>query len=108
MDMVVARTLVMTLMVFLQNIHAFNCRSEKQSVFKTKFQGNWFFLFAVLISIGLQILFIEVPALSGLLELTTITYGTLCLLILTSLIMVVVCELYKLIIRNIEKKKIIN
>ena len=108
MDMVVARTLVMTLMVFLQNIHAFNCRSEKQSVFKTKFQGNWFFLFAVLISIGLQILFIEVPALSGLLELTTIPYGTLCLLILTSLIMVVVCELYKLIIRNIEKKKIIN
>lgn len=106
LDIVVARTLVMTLMVFMQNIHAFNCRSEKQSIFKTKFQGNWFFLFSVVISIVLQILFIEVDSLSKLLSLTTVPYGTLCILILTSFIMVVVCEIYKLIVRKREKKLI--
>ena len=34
MDLVVARSLVMALMVFMQNVHAINSRSETRSTFK--------------------------------------------------------------------------
>lgn len=103
-DVVVARSLVMALMVFLQNFHALNCRSEKQSITKISIKSNWFFFAAVFGSIGLQILFMEVPALSQLLDLTTVPYGALCLLLAVSLIVFVVGELYKLVVRCRERK----
>ena len=103
-DLVVARSLVMTLMVFLQNAHALNCRSEKSSIFKMNYK-NWFFFVAVLGSILLQVLFIEVPMLSQLLELTTVPYNILAMLIITSISVLIVSEIYKLIIRNVEHKK---
>lgn len=105
LDLTVARSLVMTLMVLLQNVHAFNCRSEKQSLFKINFKSNWFFLVSVLGSIGLQILFMEVPALSQLLELTTVPYDILLILVAVSLTAFAVGEIYKLIVRNLDKKK---
>ena len=103
-DIVVARSLTMALMVFLQNGHALNCRSEKTSIFKMDHKSNWFFAVSVIASIGLQILFMEVPALSALLELTTVPYGILFALLGISLLVFVVCELYKLIIRTKEKR----
>lgn len=105
LDITVARSLVMTLMVLLQNVHAFNCRSEKQSLFKINFKSNWFFLVSVLGSVGLQILFMEVPALSQLLELTTVPYDILLILVAVSLTAFAVGEIYKLIVRNLNKKK---
>ena len=103
-DIVVARTLVMALMVFLQNAHALNARSETRSIFKISFLQNWFFIIAVFGSIGLQILFMEIPALSMLLDLTTVSYLTLVLLLLISLSIIVVSEIYKLINRKKRKK----
>lgn len=105
MNVVVARSLVMTLMVFLQNWHAFNCRSEKRSLFKINHLSNLFFVVSTIGSIGIQILFMEVGALSHLLELTTVPYIELLILIAISLSVFVVCEIYKLIVRHIEKKK---
>lgn len=105
LDIVVARSLTMTLMVFLQNAHALNCRSEKTSLFKTSYKTNWFFYVSVIGSIGLQILFIEVGRLSHLLELTTVPYSILAILLAVSLIILVVCEIYKLIIRKLQKRK---
>ena len=103
-EIVVARSLVMALMVFMQNIHALNCKSEKQSLTKLNFTSNWFFLVSVFGSIGLQILFMEIPVLSQLLDLTTVHYGTLALLLLVSVSIFVVCELYKLVVRKLESK----
>ncbi|MBR2433768.1 MAG: HAD-IC family P-type ATPase [Clostridia bacterium] len=100
MDIVVARSLVMTLMVFLQSAHALNCRSEKISVFKMNYKSNWFFYFAVISSVALQILFMEVPALSGLLELTTIPYGIMFILLIASLLIILVSELHKYHLRK--------
>ncbi len=104
LDIVVARSLTMALMVFLQNCHAFNCRSEKTSLFKMSYKSNWFFAVSVFGSIGLQILFMEVPTLSILLDLTTVPYSTLFILLAISLSILVVCELYKLIVRQKDKK----
>ena len=104
LDIVVARSLTMALMVFLQNAHAINCRSEKQSIFKISFKSNWFFAVSVLGSLGLQILFMEIPALSQLLELATVPYLTMLALLGISLIVFVVCEIYKVIVRLKNKE----
>lgn len=104
LDIVVARSLVMTLMVFLQSAHALNCRSEKTSIFKMNYKSNWFFYFAVIFSVALQILFMEVPALSMLLELTTIPYTIMFVLLASSILILVVSELYKLVVRKRENK----
>ena len=102
-DLVIARSLVMALMVFMQNAHAFNCRSEKRSLFKISFTSNWFFAISVLSSIGLQILFMEIPALSQFLNLTTVPYTTLLVLLASTVLIVATSEIYKLIIRRKEQ-----
>ena len=104
LDIVVSRSLVMTLMVFLQSAHALNCRSEKISVFKMSYKTNWFFFFAVLSSVAIQILFMEIPVLSMLLELTTIPYGIMFVLLASSLLIIVVSEIYKLILKKQKKQ----
>ncbi len=103
LDIVVARSLTMTLMVFLQNFHALNCRSERTSIFKMSHTNNWFFYVAVLGSTALQILFMEVPVLNHLLELSTVPYATLAVLLAISVVIIAVSEIYKLII-NKQKK----
>jgi len=108
LDLVVARSLTMALMVFLQNAHALNCRSEKLSIFKMSYTSNWFFAVAVLGSIGLQILFMEVEALSALLELTTVSYSMLFALLALSLVSLIVGEIYKIILRKLDNKKLVK
>lgn len=107
-DVVITRSLVMALMVFMQNIHAFNCRSEKRSVFKISFTSNWFFLFSTIGSIGLQLLFMEIPALSKLLNLTTVPYLELAVLLVASFVVLFVCEIYKIFVRKADKKLKLN
>ena len=104
-DIAVARSLTMALMVFLQNAHAFNCRSEKRSIFKLSYKTNWVFYVAVFGSIGLQILIMEIDILSKLLHLTTVSYILLSVLLISSLIIIVISEIYKLIINQLEKRK---
>ena len=104
-NVVIARSLVMTLMVFMQNAHAINAKSETRSIFKVSFKTNWFFMISVIGSIGLQILFMEIPALSKLLDLTTVPYTSLLILLAVSLSVFVVCEVYKLIVRKRKQAK---
>ena len=107
-DDVVSRSLVMALMVFMQNIHAFNCRSEKQSVFKMSLKSNWFFAVSVIGSIGLQILFMEIPALSKLLDLTTVPYLDLIILLGVAFVVLLVSEIYKIFVRRNDKKNLVR
>lgn len=95
MDVALARGYVMALMVFMQNIHVFNCRSEYQSTFKIKLFSNWFVPFAVFSSISLQILIMEVPFLSTLMKTESIPWQHLLLLLTASLPIIVVMELFK-------------
>ena len=50
-DLLTARSIVMLLMVFIQNIHVFNCRSEKQSAFKVSIKSNPFVVISVIMII---------------------------------------------------------
>ena len=60
-----ARGYTMALMVFIQNIHVFNCRSEKNSAFSIPLKSNALIIVAFISSIILQIIVMEVPIFSN-------------------------------------------
>lgn len=96
----VARGYVMALMVFIQNMHVLNCRSEKESTFKISFKSNQLILVAILSSIVLQIIVMEVPFFSKFLQTVSIPIPHMLLLLLLSSIILVVMEVYKKISRR--------
>lgn len=95
MDVITARGYVMIFMIFIQNVHVFNCRSEKNSLFSVPIRNNLMILFGVLGSIFLGILVMEVDFLSKMLQTVSLPISVLGGLFLLSLIIVVVIELYK-------------
>lgn len=100
MEVSTARGYVMALMVFMQNIHVFNCRSEKESVFKIKLFSNWFVPFAVFSSILLQIIIMEVPVLSHIMKTESISWDIMLLLLIISMPILLVMEVFKSYKRN--------
>lgn len=97
MDVSLARGYVMALMIILQNIHAFNCRSEKRSAFTISIKSNPFFAFSVLGSLILGIAVMEIDFLSVILKTHSIPLPHLALLIAFGTIILFVMELYKFI-----------
>ena len=95
MDIATARGYVMTLMVFIQNIHVFNCRSEKNSAFSVPLKNNKFVVWGVIGSIILQIIVMEVDIFSTLLQTVSIPVTHLIGLFALGLIILVVVEVYK-------------
>ena len=99
-----ARAFVMTLMVFIQNIHVLNCRSEKLSIFKLRNNKNWFVVFSIAFSIGLQLLVLNVPFLSTLLKIDTLNVTEVLYMFLLSLPILIVMEIFKLFVNRKEGK----
>ncbi len=95
MDIATARGYIMALMVFIQNIHVFNCRSEKTSAFKMPYKNNKLVFFGVAASIILHFIVMEVPLLSTLLQTSIIPLKDLGFLLLISTIVLFVMEIYK-------------
>ncbi|MBQ2946636.1 MAG: HAD-IC family P-type ATPase [Bacilli bacterium] len=105
-DIDTSRGYIMALMVFIQNIHVFNCRSEKQSALKVPIKKNKLILYGVIFSIFLQIIVMEVPILSSFLKTTSIPVLNLIVLLIMATIVLIVLELYKKIKYN--KKNLIK
>ncbi len=95
LDVGIARGYIMVLMVFMQNIHVLNCRSEKQSTFKISLKSNPLIIFSIISSIILQVIVMEVPFLSSFLQTSTVPFNSMIKLFLLSLIILIVMELYK-------------
>lgn len=68
-----ARTLVFTAIIVAQMFNAFNCRSEKVSIFKMKFFSNKPLLLAVSISLIMQVFMVHLPYLNILFETVPLT-----------------------------------
>ena len=97
MEVAHARGYIMALMVFIQNIHVLNCRSEKHSTFKMSFKSNPLVLFSILSAIGLQIIIMEVPLLSRILGTYSVSFVNMIYLFLLALPVLIVMEIFKLI-----------
>ena len=102
-DITIARAVIMMLMVFVQNINVLNCRSEKRSVFKESLLDNLFVPFAIIFSIGLQLIMAEIPITAKFLSVTPLEWKTIGNIFLISLIIVVIFEIYKLIYKLTRK-----
>jgi Ca2+-transporting ATPase len=57
-----ARTVAFTLMVIAQLVHAFNCRSERWSLFQVGLWSNRPLLLAFSVSLVIQVVVLTVPA----------------------------------------------
>lgn len=104
MDITVARGYIMALMVFIQNIHVFNCRSEHKSAFAVPIKNNKLIFVGVLISIALQIIVMEIPVLSSILHTVSVPIVHLVYLFLIALSILVVIEIYKKINNGVKEK----
>ena len=92
-----ARGYIMALMVFIQNIHVFNCRSEDKSSFMIPLKNNPFIVFTAILSIVLQLLVMEIPVLSSFLKTEPISYQHMFILFNLGLTVLIVMEIYKLL-----------
>jgi len=95
MNVSVARGYIMALMVFIQNIHVFNCRSENNSAFTVPLRTNKLIVVGVICSIILQVIVMEVPFMSEFLQTTPIPFIDLFYLFLIASTVLIVMEIYK-------------
>ena len=95
MDVAVARGYIMALMVFIQNIHVFNCRSESNSAFSVPLSNNWLIVGGVIASVLLQVIVMEVPFMSKFLQTTSIPFLDMIFLIVISIVVLIIMEIYK-------------
>lgn len=100
-----ARGYIMVLMVFMQNMHVLNCRSEKNSVFKVPLRTNPLIIFSIVSAILLQIIVSEVPMLSKLLQTNSVPVPHMLVLFLISTIIIIIMEAYKIIEKKIIENK---
>lgn len=95
MEIAQARGYVMVLMVFMQNIHVLNCRSERQSAFRIPLSQNWWVVAAIVSALILQVIVSEVPALSQIMQTSSVPVPALIELFLISTSVLWVVEIYK-------------
>ena len=95
MNKELGRGYILALMVFMQNIHVLNCRSEKVSVFKNGFKKNPFVILTITGSILLQVIVMESELLSTFLQTHKVPYNHLIYLFLLALPVLLVMETYK-------------
>lgn len=90
-----ARGYIMALMVFIQNIHVFNCRSESSSAFKVPLKNNKLIVAGVIASVLLQVIVMESSVLSSFLSTNKIPFEHLIQLFTVALLVLVITEIYK-------------
>lgn len=95
LDVKLARSYIMALMIIIQNVHAFNCRSEKNSILKLSIKSNPLFIIGVIASMLLGVAVLEIKGLSIFLKTTRLPYMDLLSLLILSLLIIVVMEVYK-------------
>ena len=94
MDITISRSYLMLFLVFIQNIHTFNCRSEKKSLFKIPFKNNYIIYLGIGLTLTIQLL---VSYLSHLLHLEALHPSTIIIDLICALPVILVMEIFKLI-----------
>ena len=100
----IARGYIMALMVFIQNIHVFNCRSELKSAFKVPLKNNWFIIIGIAATILLQIAVMDLPFLSHFLQTDSIPILHLTILFLIASSILIIMEIYKFINNSVHRR----
>lgn len=94
-DMILIRTYLLTLMVFMENIQIFNCRSEKISMFKISGHNNRFLIVSIVITSLIQFIIVRTEVLANFFKLTTISIENIGILFLLTIPLIIVMEIFK-------------
>lgn len=105
LDIDTVRTYIMVVMVFMENIHIFNCRSEKVSMFMLKIKDNYFVITTLVITSILQVIIVLVPNMAKVFELKTIPLTDMLSLLLLTLPVLLTMEIYKVFVRVRDGKR---
>lgn len=99
-----ARNILLLLMVLMENVHAFNCRSETRSVFRIPLNRNYILIFGVLAAQGIHILSMQLPFMQKVLNVQPVNTTLWITLLLLSLLLLLTVEIFKAIRRRRRKK----
>jgi magnesium-transporting ATPase (P-type) len=97
MEVPEARNFVLLLMVLLENVHVFNCRSERVSVFRVPLRRNPLLIGGVLLAQGIHILSMQWPFMQRVLGVAPVTLEAWLGLLGLAGLLLVVMELFKYI-----------
>jgi magnesium-transporting ATPase (P-type) len=92
-----ARNQLLLLMVFLENYHAFNCRSETISVFRLPLQSNIILLLGVFGALGIHLVSMYIPFMQKVLGTQPVSLKEGLILIALASGVMIVSEIFKLI-----------
>lgn len=95
MEAIHARDLILLLMVFMQNFHAFNCRSESVSAFKVPLKRNIILVFGVMAAQGIHILSMQIPFMQNILRIEPISFNEWLYVLTLAIPMILVMEVFK-------------
>jgi len=90
-----ARNYILLLMILLQNVHTFNCRSEKVSAFKIPLRNNRFIVYAVLGALILHVTCMNIPLIQSLLIINPVTIRDFLITLAMALPLLFVMEIFK-------------
>lgn len=96
-DITTIRSLLLTLMVFIENIHIFNCRSENLSIFKIPIKNNIFLIASIIITTLIQILIVTNESLASIFKLSVISGRQIIILLILTIPVIIIMEIFKLI-----------
>lgn len=101
-DEAAARNMVLLLMVFMQNIHIFNCRSEFKSTFRIPLSKNYLLVLFVFAAQGIHILSMHIPLMQDILRIQPISIQQWLVVLLLALPILIGMEIFKLVSRKIK------
>ncbi len=94
------RTYLLTLMVFMENIHIFNCRSERISMFKVKLDNNRFLIFSIIITSIIQLIIVTNQIFANFFGLVTVPIENAIVLLLLTIPLIITMEIFKTAIHH--------
>ncbi len=94
-DEFTARSILVLLMVLLENFHALNCRSEFRSIFRVPLKNNYYLIVGILAAQGIHIAAMMTPFMQDLLRIGPVNLETWIALIALATLVVAGMEIFK-------------
>jgi len=95
-----ARGVVLLLMVFMQNVHVFNCRAETVSTFRVSLSRNWILILGVVLAQGIHIAAMHIPFMQTVLRIEPITFWEWTGVLILAVPLLIVMEVFKKVTRR--------
>ncbi|MGY6520647.1 MAG: cation-translocating P-type ATPase [Mongoliitalea sp.] len=98
-----ARNMVLLLMVLMQNLHIFNCRSERRSTFNIPISRNYLLILFVILTQAIHIASMHIPFMQSILRVEPITLKEWGYVLVLAFPLLLLMELFKWWSRRSEK-----